>query len=328
MRHTLLSYTLCLETRQTAGTKRYDAPFPTPCMRTVRVGDHELTIGSDHPVELRESNDILGDPAALRERLTEDGYLFVREFHDPDLVREARTDVLAHMAEEGLLHPDELIEDGVVHPDYFGEAFDMSAASWTHYPNLQELVEGDEIMAFFERFLGEKPLALDRKLGRAKATGRFTGFHVDRIFMGRGTDRLYTVWRPIGDCPIEMGPLLLCPGSHQHARLRETYAQLDVDRDAVEEMFSEDPHDVIGTIGGPLATADFEAGDALLFGQYLLHGSLTNQTDRFRISVDTRYQSVEDPVDGRWVGSDPIGHYEWPHDDPTPIEQRRAEWGL
>jgi len=297
-------------------------------MRSVSVGDHELELGSDALVELRESTDIRDDPAALRERLAEDGYLFIRGLHDPDRVRDARADVLEHMAEEGLLDPDAPVAEGVIHPEYFGDAFDMSAASWTHYPNLTELVEGDEIMSFFDRFLDAPPLALDRKLGRAKATGRFTGFHVDRIFMGRGTDQLYTVWRPIGDCPVEMGPLLVCPGSHRHDRLRETYGQLDVDRDAVEAMFSEDPHDVIETIGGPLATADFEAGDALIFGQYLLHGSLTNQTDRFRISVDTRYQSVEDPVDGRWVGTDPIGHYEWPHDDPTPMAEQRAEWGL
>jgi hypothetical protein len=298
-------------------------------MTTVTVGEHELELGSDHLVELRDSTDLLGDEEALRERLAEDGYLFVREFHDPDQVRAARRDVLEHMAGEGLLDPDAPIEAGKVHPEWFGDEFDMSAASWTHYPNLDELIRGDAIMDFFERFIGEPPLAYDRKLGRAKATGEFTGFHVDNIFMGRGTDDLYTVWRPIGDCPVEMGPLLLCPGSHRHERLRETYAQLDVDRQPVESFFSKDPFDVVETIGGPLATANFEAGDALIFGPYMLHGSLSNQTDRFRISVDTRYQSVEDPVDGRWVGADPIGHYNfggW--DDPTPMAELRKEWAI
>jgi ectoine hydroxylase-related dioxygenase (phytanoyl-CoA dioxygenase family) len=184
-------------------------------------------------------------------------------------------------------------------------------------------------MEFFERFVGAPPLGYDRKLGRAKATGEFTGFHVDNVFMGRGTDDLSTVWRPIGDCPVEMGPLLLCPGSHRHERLRETYGQLDVDSDAVDPYFSADPVDVVETIGGPLATAAFEAGDALIFGPYMLHGSLNNQTDRFRLSVDTRYQSVEDPVDGRWVGSDPIGHYNFgTWDDPTPISELRERWAL
>jgi hypothetical protein len=297
-------------------------------MTTVTVGEHELELGGDALVEMRDSTDLLGDPAALHERLAEDGYLYLRAFHDPDLVRDARRDVLDHVAEEGLLDPEEPVQDGVVHPEYFGEGFDMSASSWVHYPNLEELVEGEAIMDFFADFLDAKPLALDKKLGRAKATGDFTGFHVDRIFMGRGTEDLYTVWRPIGDCPLEQGPLLVCPGSHRHDRLRRTYGQMDVDGTPFEAHFSEDPHDVIETIGGPLATTDFEAGDALVFGQYLLHGSLSNQTDRFRISVDTRYQSIEEPVDGRWVGADPAGHYDWPAEDQLSIGALRDRWAL
>lgn len=299
-------------------------------MTTVKVGNHNLEMGSEYLVELRESTDLMGDPEAMHNRLDEEGYLFLRGFHDPDLVREARRDVLEHMAEAEMLDPEEPVEEGFIHPEFFDETFDMSSASWTHYPNLEELVQGDEIMAFFEEFLGSKPIALDKKLGRAKATGDFTGFHIDRIFMSRGTENLYTVWSPIGDCPLEQGPLLLCPGSHKHERLRETYGQMDVDRDLFEAAFSEDPYDVVETIGGPLATADFEAGDVLIFGQYLMHGSLSNQTNRFRISVDTRYQSIEEPVDGRWVGAEPIGYYNWSgsSDDNTPMSRLRKEWGL
>ena len=303
--------------------------IPPSNMTRVTVADHELEFPSDDLVPLRDSTDLIEDETTLRERFQRDGYLFIREFHDPDLVNAARNEVLEHMSTENLLHPDKSIAEGIIHPDWFGEKFDMSAASWTHYPNLDVLISGDSIMSFFERFLGEKPLAFDRKLGRAKATSDFTGFHVDNIFMGRGTDELYTVWRPIGDCPVEMGPLLVCPESHKHQRLRETYAQMDVDREAFESFFSKDPYDVIETIGGPLATANFEAGDALIFGPYLLHGSLNNQTDRFRISVDTRYQSVEQPVDGRWVGADPIGHYQFGQwEDPMPMEKLRKKWCL
>ena len=297
-------------------------------MTTVAVGDHELEFGGEHLVPLRESTDIMDDPDALRDRLETDGYLFLKAFHDPAAVRRARTDILEHMDDAGLLDPDSPREAGTIHPEYFDDGFDMTAASWTHYPHLHDLVHGDTSMDFFASFLNDRPLAYDFKWGRAKATGGFTGFHVDRIFMGRGTDELYTVWRPIGDCPLEMGPLVICPGSHTHEELRETYAQLDVDRDVVEGMFSEDPFDVIDTVGGPLATAPFEAGDVLIFGPYLLHGSLNNETDRFRISIDTRYQSVSEPVDGRWVGQEPIGHYNWPSPDETPMEALRAEWGL
>jgi mannose/cellobiose epimerase-like protein (N-acyl-D-glucosamine 2-epimerase family) len=75
-------------------------------------------------------------------------------------------------------------------------------------------------------------------------------------------------------------------------------------------------------------------GDGLVWEHYTPDWSIDweynrgNQTDRFRISVDTRYQSIEDPVDGRWVGADPVGHYEWPAPDQTPMAELRAEWGL
>lgn len=207
----------------------------------------------------------------------------------------------------------------------------MSGSSWTHYPNLKTIIDGDTIVSFFRAFLGAKPFVLDQKRGRAKATGYFTGFHIDHIFMGRGTEQLYTVWRPVGDCPVEMGPLVVCPGSHNHDRLRETYGQLDVDIDRVNPFFSRDAQDVIETIGSPLATAEFTAGDAIIFDTNLLHRSLTNRTDRFLISVDTRYQSIEEPADPRWVGADPTGQYnldDWGPDDLRSIQDCREEWGL
>jgi len=125
-----------------------------------------------------------------------------------------------------------------------------------------------------------------------------------------------------------MGPLLLCPGSHRHERIRETYGQIDVDKDLVEGIFSRDPYDVIETVGGPLVMGNLEAGDVLIFGPHLLHGSLANQTNRFRISIDTCYQSIEKPVDGRWVGTEPATNYNITNDNRTPIEEKRKEWGL
>lgn len=54
--------------------------------------------------------------------------------------------------------------------------------------------------------------------------------------------------------------------------------------------------------------ANFELGDALLFGTKLVHGSLDNQTNRIRLSTDTRYQLADEPIDERWIGETPVGH--------------------
>jgi hypothetical protein len=45
-----------------------------------------------------------------------------------------------------------------------------------------------------------------------------------------------------------------------------------------------------------------------MFNMTLVHGSLDNHTDRFRLSTDTRYQLTAEPADERWVGEKPPGH--------------------
>jgi hypothetical protein len=37
----------------------------------------------------------------------------------------------------------------------------------------------------------------------------------------------------------------------------------------------------------------------------LVHASLDNQTDRIRLSSDTRYQRASEPADDRWIGPNP-----------------------
>ena len=55
-------------------------------------------------------------------------------------------------------------------------------------------------------------------------------------------------------------------------------------------------------LGYPRAMqATFNQGDAVIFGMHLLHGSLTNVSQSFRISCDTRWQRATDLMDERWA---------------------------
>jgi hypothetical protein len=40
----------------------------------------------------------------------------------------------------------------------------------------------------------------------------------------------------------------------------------------------------------------------------LVHGGLDNQTERMRLSTDTRYQRASQPIDERWIGENPIAN--------------------
>jgi ectoine hydroxylase-related dioxygenase (phytanoyl-CoA dioxygenase family) len=159
--------------------------------------------------------------------------------------------------------------------------------------------------------------------------GKGTASHCDIVFMGRGTTNLYTSWTPLGDIDRRLGGLMVLEGSHRLEDLQTTYGRTDVDT-YCENRFDgawtapdgsrNRPADATGaltedhvglrrTLGGRWLTADFTAGDLLVFGMYLVHASLDNQTtDRLRLSSDSRYQLASEPADERWIGPEPPSH--------------------
>ena len=85
---------------------------------------------------------------------------------------------------------------------------------------------------------------------------------------------------------------------------------------------------MVDRYGGPWLTEEFQAGDVLVFGMYTMHGSLTNVSNRYRLSADTRYQRADEPVDERWMGPNPPAHYAWMKGTPVPMSEMRKRWGV
>ena len=171
--------------------------------------------------------------------------------------------------------------------------------------------ESPKLRCLYERIFGESVLSYQYKWLRAVGNEEATGCHMDHVYMGRGTERLMTCWIPFGDIPITQGTLAILKGSHcdeSFATLRNTYGQLDVDRDKVDGWFTKDPREVTEAFGGQWLTDDVEAGDIITFGMHLMHASTTNVTDHWRLSCDVRWQPSGDPIDNRWAGAHPNGH--------------------
>lgn len=290
----------------------------------VTLGKHEWDIPSRYVDELRDSAALMANHDGLLARMREDGYLFIRGFHDREAVLRARQEVLEWLAASGRLDS-AAVSDGKI-----GPANKPAAKQGLNLdmPRLLDVVNGSRVMNFFTGFLGGPVLTYDVKWVRAVARGEFTGCHYDVVYMGRGTKNLYTTWTPLGDIPYAMGGLTLCLGSQHFERIKATYGQMDVDRDNVTGWFSNDPKEIVDTFGGRWATAEFRAGDALIFGPYLMHGSATNTTEQYRLSVDTRYQLAADPVDERWYGENPRMHYAWQKGKTVTMEEARRAWGV
>lgn len=298
-------------------------------MKKTMFGARELEFGGKYlDADLRESNDALHDVEELRRRMADDGYLLIRGLHDRDQVVQARRELLEAHAQAGQLDPGADLMDGMVNPDRSGgtgwSLRDLAKRS----PTLKAVSEGQPIMSFFAEFLGADVLTFDYKWVRAVAPGGNSGAHYDVVYMGRGSRNLYTCWTPLGDLSLDMGTLAICEGSHRFEKIKQTYGQMDVDRDLVAGWFSNDPVEIVDKFGGKWRTSSFRMGDVLLFSMYTMHASTNNMSNRFRLSADTRYQPAGDPVDERWVGEEPMAHYAWGKGKMKPMEQARAEWGL
>jgi ectoine hydroxylase-related dioxygenase (phytanoyl-CoA dioxygenase family) len=291
---------------------------------TVTMGGKPLVFGET--IELmRSSEDLLSDTEALRTRLSEDGYLLLRNFFDRAQIFRARSEIIAHMLEAGDLASDEDSDAAIIGRENKATIFRHHVIQ-ERFPSFLSVVNSRRIYDFFGKLLEGHTLSLDHKWLRAIGHGHHTNAHLDIVYMGKGTRELYTAWTPFGDIPLEMGPLAVCLGSHRNEKLRATYGKSDAHDELETGFFSDDPDDVSETLGTRWASAPFAMGDLVIFGMFFMHGSLDNRTNRYRLSSDTRYQLSVEPVDERHMGETP---------DVIPkktnrisVEQARKEWGL
>ncbi len=294
---------------------------------------NEMEVGGPYlSTDLRDSNDILHDGEKLQERLKSDGYLLIRELRKPELVLSARRAVLESMQAESLLKAGTEVMDGIINPNAERSSTTGVRANeeYRQLPEVQAIFADRAVPEFFDRVLGGPSEGFDFQWMRVAAAGAESTIHSDIVFMGRGTKNLYTCWTPMGDVTLNMGPIVLCLGTDKIEAMKDTYWASDVDRDLIQGHFSKDPLEMVTKFGGRWSTTEFHPGDVLIFGMHILHASLANRSDRYRISADTRYQLASDPFDERWKGLPLKKHYAFwdPATKLEPLEESRRRWGL
>jgi len=270
---------------------------------------------------LRSSNDVLDDAGALRQRVRDDGYLFLPGFLDREDVRSARIAICESLAEEGCFDPNFPIEQAIAR-----EGIDMSFRPDLANASepLKKLIYSERVMSFYDFFLGGKARHYDFTWMRAISPGNGSDPHCDIVYMGRGTPNVYTAWVPLGDIPLETGGLIILENSHRDDELKNSYGKMDVDT-ACENSgaqsqtnahgfpgfgtLSQDAPGLREQMGGRwLTAAEYRMGDFLTFPMFTVHASLDNHSKEIRLSSDSRYQLASEPIDERWVGENPPGH--------------------
>lgn len=187
-------------------------------------------------------------------------------------------------------------------------------------PEVRALREDLRILQWMGRLLGAPARPLDYAWVRAVPPGDGTAPHCDMPYMGRGTDRILTLWVPLMPIGPLDGPLAILPRSHRHPTIRD-YCKSDADqlsrrawprfrhgRRVPEAKFSRNADGCRRELGGRWLTGTFRPGDALLFTAQTLHCSLDNLGTKMRLSVDVRFQPRAEPCDPRWSNPEHAPH--------------------
>lgn len=141
-------------------------------------------------------------------------------------------------------------------------------------------VVGEEITSSpIQHFRWKLPKAMTA--GSTNALLMRTPWHQDAAVVEPDADDtpVLTVWIPLCDVPVELGPLCVIPGSHQGGMLTHCprASGLTV---ADAELPAQEP-----------VALPVKAGDVILQNRFMVHASLDNRSaDQVRLSLDVRYQ--------------------------------------
>ena len=253
-------------------------------MGTLARVDGMGVMNAAHVRPLEDASSLLGDPAALHAAVERDGYVFVRGVVPRDAVVRLRRLTLEHARSVSWLDPTTPIDQarvrcGVRVGDHQAPDWMALQAQLQTSPELWDVGDALTLHRVLTTIAG-RPSFLFLGMNTCRVVSPHPDLaarpHQDAHYIGT-LDDFVTVWVPLGDCPIWLGPLAVWPGSHRRG-LR--------------------PHHGVGIVDGGVVmddegvwhSADFAIGDALVLTRHVIHRSLPNTSiHTLRLSIDLRY---------------------------------------
>lgn len=232
---------------------------------------------------LRDSTEFLFDGDKLRDQLSRDGYILIRNLIPRNEVLEVRSRLLTIASEYQWLDNSSPEAEGVVNPELDHNIIRDESISAINRMWCDEAMHGlrihRNILALFERIFKEPAIAHPRFTLRHVFPGSpATTTHQDHVHVGG--EEFYSMWSPLGDCSMEQGVLALVPNSHRGGLLKAAFAGMGI----IEE-------DSWSWVSGAM-----NAGDVIIFSNLMVHKALPNLTKKIRLSFDARYQAASLPI--------------------------------
>lgn len=158
--------------------------------------------------------DTLSTPLALGSadvaRFAADGYVRLPGVLDPASLREREPEITAKVLELNT------VDAPMEERSTTQKAFLQVGNLWRHSEAARDLVFSPRLARLAAQLLGVDGVRLyaDQALYK-EPSGGITPWHADQYYWPLSTDRTCTVWIPLQDTPLEMGPLSFARGSHR-----------------------------------------------------------------------------------------------------------------
>jgi len=227
----------------------------------------------------------------LNSELRRSGYVLIRGVLPREALTETLRNITEVLSEAGWLQPgsdplERVAAEGAAcgDPDpafksTYQQVFNLEAFhSLPHHPALRRVMT---------MIAGEYLLIHPKPIGRLifPNCARLTVHaHQDYRFMG-GDPECFTVWIPLHDCPLEIGPLRILAGSHRLGYQAHQDENLHVPEIPIQSVAGAE------WVGGAM-----RAGDVLIFHSLTVHAASRNVSNQLRISLDCRLQDYRRAV--------------------------------
>jgi ectoine hydroxylase-related dioxygenase (phytanoyl-CoA dioxygenase family) len=236
----------------------------------------------------------MSDAGRLRTRMRDDGYLFLPGIAPREKLIELRREMLGILESAGWIKSAHGSLDAIwsgAGPFTEGEPQYMAVYQQIiNAPRFRAWADESVFTDIVSKIVAGPVLAHRLRIGRVtfpSNVAQTTAAHQDFEYI-RGTAETYTIWTPVGDCPIALGGLAVLRGSHRGGYIEHgIFAEKKYANRGLHDEQLPQSDDIAWHSG------DFAAGDVLVFHSHTIHKALPNLTsDQLRLSTDNRYTRV------------------------------------
>lgn len=169
--------------------------------------------------------------------------------------------------------------------DTYGKAFLQIFNLWREDPEIKELVFSKRLAGIASALMQVEGVRIyhDQALFK-EAGGGITPWHADQYYWPLSSDKTITVWIPLQEVKLEMGPLEFSAGSHQITEGRE----LSISDESEEKIRQK-----LRVTDFPHIVEPFALGEVSFHSGWVFHRAGANQTDKVRKVMTVIYMDKD-----------------------------------